>query len=102
MSLSVFCSIVLFLTTPEIFMESKLKHLIAWSLGAIVKHKNIANLCENVCRSQSVRVGFLVNKSNHLSKILSCNVPWQDWPNIINLFEKSAYERWFSKWDITY
>ena len=45
---------------------------------------------------------FWVNKSKHFSKILSCNVPWQDWPNILNPFEKSAYQRWFAIWDITY
>ena len=67
-SLSVFSFVVLFLTTSEIFMESKLKHLIAWSLGAVVKHKNIANLCENVFRSQSVRVGFELIKVNILVK----------------------------------
>ena len=67
-SLTVFSFVVLFLTTSEIFMESKLKHLIAWSLGAVVKHKNIANLCENVFRSQSVRVGFELIKVNILVK----------------------------------
>ena len=39
-------------------MQSKFKHLIVWSLGPVVKHKSIANLCESVFRSQFVRVGF--------------------------------------------
>ena len=41
---------------------------------------------------------FWLDKSKNFSNILSCNIYLQDWPNIKNSFEKSAYQSWFSKY----
>ena len=45
---------------------------------------------------------FWLHKSKNFNNIPSCNISWLGRPNIKSPFEKPAYQRWFSKWDITY
>ena len=52
----------------EIFLSSRLKHLIVWSPWPAVKHKSIAILLKNVFRSQFVRVDFDLIKVKTLAK----------------------------------